>query len=503
MKKSLSVLTALVGAVANSYSQYTPPPPPAPFPGFANEWLRKNDPYMSAWDIGGSLRVRYELKENGGAVFGLPRVGLTPPAPSGADFRENLGTTPGADNDNSYFMTKLRLRVGYTAEWFNVFVEGRDSETFSDDRKPSPEEDGPADLHQAYFVVGNHKEFPLSLKVGRQEMSYGDERLVGAFAWNNVGRVFDVAKVRWQNRFFGADFFSGRVIIPRDERFNMPNDYDWFSGIYASSKIIPKQTTDLYFFSRNTSSQSPTLAGAGTPAIWNGPGARDIYTVGLRMKSNPGDYGPWDYGAELIGQFGRFVEPTAIVASQDHEAFAAILQGGYTWTESSMTPRVGLEYCYGSGDSDPTDGKHETFENLFPTNHKFYGYMDFFSLQNIHDVRVIYTMKPIARVSLAAEYHAFWLADTSDSLYNVGGARRGTLTSNAGTGTGYGVNPTYGSYVGSEIDLIAGYALTKYASLEAGYGHFFVGDYIKDTFSAPTHGSTDADWVYLQATLSF
>ena len=498
------LLTALILASgAAAQAQYMPPPPPAPFPGFLNEWLRKDDPYMAAWDIGGSWRMRYEVKENGGAVFGVPKIGVAAPAPSGADFRKHTSTTPGVDNDNDYFMSKVRVRLGYSAEWYSFLAEGRDSETWSDDRNPSPEEDGPIDLHQAYFTLGNHKEFPLSMKVGRQELSYGDERLVGAFAWNNIGRVFDAAKVRWQNRYFGADFFTGRVIIPYDGRFNMPNDYDWFSGMYATTKLIPKQTTDFYVFSRNTAAGSPTVNGTGIPAFRNGPSARDIYTIGMRVKSNPGDFGPWDYGLELAGQFGRLVEPTAPVKSQDHEAFAAIVQGGYTWTDCPMTPRVGLEYCYGSGDSDPNDGTHETFENLFPTNHKFYGYMDFFSLQNIHDFRLIYTMKPLPRLSTAVEFHSFLLADTHDSLYNVSGARRGTLTSNKGTGTGYGINPDYGSYVGSEIDVIVGYALTKYAALEAGYGHFFVGDYVKDTFSAPTHGSTDADWVYLQTTFTF
>ncbi len=458
---------------------------------------------MAAWDFGGSIRLRYELKENGGAVFGLPATALAPAAPSGADFRDNLSTSPGADNDNAFFATKLRLRAGYTAEWFNVLAEARSSETFSDDRRPSPEEDGPVDLHQAYVTVGNHKQFPLSLKVGRQELTYGDERLVGAFAWNNVGRVFDAAKVRWQNSLFAADFFSGRVILPRDERFNMPNDYDWFSGVYASTKLIPKQATELYFLTRNTSDQSPTVNGTGVPAFWNGPSARDIYTVGLRMRSTPGEFGPWDYGTELMGQFGHFNDPLATPSGQEHQAFAAILQGGYTWAECSMTPRLGLEYSYASGDSDPTDDKHETFENLFPTNHKFYGYMDFFSLQNIHDVRLSLSAKPLPRLSAAIEYHAFWLADSSDSLYNVGGARRGTLSSNNGTGTGYGINPTYGSYVGSEIDFVVGYALTRFASLEAGYGHFFVGDYIDQSLSASTHGSTDADWAYLQATINF
>lgn len=120
--------------------------------------------------------------------------------------------------------------------------------------------------------------------------------------------------------------------------------------------------------------------------------------------------------------------------------------------------------------------------------------MDFVSLQNIHNVRLTSSIKPLPRLTLLGEYHAFWLADTSDNFYAVNGTRRGGISPTAGTG--YGLNSTYGNYVGSEIDLVATYAVSPQANLEVGYGHFFVGDYIDRTFSAPTHGSTDADYIY-------
>ena len=146
--------------------------------------------------------------------------------------------------------------------------------------------------------------------------------------------------------------------------------------------------------------------------------------------------------------------------------------------------------------------RHETFDNLFPTNHKFYGYMDFFSLQNLHDVRFIVTAKPTPRLSLALEGHLFWLADDRDSLYAVNGTPRGGLVSTPGTG--YGLNSGYSKFVGGEIDLIAGYALTKNASLEAGFGHFFTGGYLQSTFrTAANQGATDANWFYLQTTMTF
>ena len=206
---------------------------------------------------------------------------------------------------------------------------------------------------------------------------------------------------------------------------------------------------------------------------------------------------------DLIGQFGDFKDLRlgANSARLDHEAFAAIAQGGYAFHEAWGQPRLGLEYSFASGDSNPTDGAHETFENLFPTNHKFYGYMDFLSLQNLHNVRGILQLKPHARLSLAVEGHGFWLADTHDNFYNVAGAPRGGTGATAGDN--YGINPGYSAFLGTELDVIAGYALTRFAQLEAGYGHFFHGDYIAQSLAAPTHGSRDADYFYAQLNFNF
>jgi hypothetical protein len=505
--KARTALHIVIGAIALwtsvASAQYAPPPPPEPFAGFINEALRKNDPYMAAWDLGGALRLRYEDKE-GFAIAGKA---------GSMDFRDH-----GADVSNDYLHSRIRAHAGYTAEWFGAYVEGRSSMVAGDERFAYPntpavagtvrrEGSGPEadaiDLHQAYFVVGNHKEFPLSLKVGRQELSYGEERLIGAFGWNNIGRVFDAAKVRWQNEWFAADFFASRPVIPEDGRFNVNNDYDWFSGVYATTTLVPKNSLELYFLARNASSKA--IAAEPSPQFPQ-PSARDIYTAGGRIKSKPGEFGNWDYTLEGAYQFGDFRDLRLGTDSPrlDHNAFMAVVQGGYTFADVWAMPRLGAEYSYGSGDSNPRDGQHGTFENLFPTNHKFYGYMDFFSLQNIQDVRGIFQLKPHPRVTFAIEGHGFWLANTHDNLYNVTGTPRGGLGIPAtGAGTGYGIYANNSSFVGTELDVIAGWAVTRFAQLEAGYGHFFTGDYIQQSLSAPAFGSRDANWFYLQLSVNF
>lgn len=450
-------------------------PPATPSAGLLNDYLRKQSSALESWDIGGQVRARFEAK-NGYAVPGAGAAAV--------DFSRS---TP----DNNYWLLREKIHLGWTPDsWLKFYVEGRDSSSHDDKRTPEPEEDS-LDLHQAWIGLGDAKQFPITAKIGRQEFIYGDERFLGAGDWTNIGRVHDAARVRFENPDVLIDAFAGRPVLANDGEFNVSNDYEWLSGVYASTRtLIPKQETQLYFLSRNTGQQSP-IATTGVPQA-GGVSARDIYTLGLRVKSLPGQFAGWDYSAELAGQLGNYYEP-ALKARLDHAAVAAHVGGGYTFSELPATPRVGLEYNYASGDSDPTDSEHGTFDNLFPTNHKFYGLMDFFSLQNVHDPRLSLSAKPLKGLTLTADYHLFWLADTSDLFYGVTGAGRRT--------GGYGVTPTADRFVGSEIDLVASYAVKTLGTLQVGYGHFFRGDYVKD--SLPLAQSKDANWFYLQAVFNF
>ena len=119
--------------------------------------------------------------------------------------------------------------------------------------------------------------------------------------------------------------------------------------------------------------------------------------------------------------------------------------------------------------------------------------MDFFSWQNMHNVRFTASAKPLKGLSITADYHLFWLAETEDFFYAASGAARNT--------GGYSRNAGNDSFVGSEVDLVATYKVSTFGVLQAGYGHFFRGDYVKESLTAT--GSKDADWVYVQAVLNF
>lgn len=475
--------TALAADSPDAVPATPPPTPPQPSAGLANDWLREQTPFFDPFNLGGQFRARFVDQ----TYFAVPGAG-----PTAVDFRAN---TP--ENGNDFLLLRTRFHLGYSpVDWLTVFGEGQNSSSSADKRNPNPQSDGPVDLHQGYLLLGGTKDLPISLKVGRQELSYGDERLIGAFDWDNIGRVFDGAKLRYEQSSFWVDAFVSRVVVPNDNEFDQPNWDDWFSGVYASTRaLVPKTELQLYFLADNASANSPKRV--TTAAKGNSP--RDIYTIGTRFQTLPGQLHAWDLNGEFAGQFGDFEyapgTPGVINGQRLSQlAYATHVEGGYTFDVQDLKPRFALGFDYASGDGDPKDQDHNTFVNLYPTNHKFYGAMDFLSWQNLLDPYLKASIVPVKGLSVALTYNVFWLANTGDFFYQVNQAPRTT--------GGYGIHPQNGNFAGQEIDLIATYQPTTFLQVQGGFGHYFTGDYMNQTFQT-LGGAHDANWVYVQAQLNF
>lgn len=435
------------------------------------------------------------------------------------EVRENnfdFNSSINVPTDDVYLLQRFRLGVLWKpTPWLKTYVQGQDAREIESKRRNVPfvlgaEGDDPFDLRQAYVEVGDFTRFPLSLKIGRQELIYGDERLIGAFDWNNFSRTFDGIKLRYQDkpgRFWVDAFFAHVVNVhefgPDQNRglhFNDANWQDTFAGIYGSTTLIPKQTTDLFFLYRNKDDNIPLYVdGLGNTARAYDI-KQEVYTLGARVKSLPGQLKGFDYEGEGAYQFGRnngrigAAYPNVAGKSLDHEAFALMGRLGYTWEKAKWKPRIGLEYSVASGDTDPTDSSDDSFLNLFPTNHKFYGYMDFFAWKNIHNPSISLKLVPHAKVTLQLDYHAFWLFSNEDAWYRANAVAQVRPVNAAARDAD--------RYAGSEFDLTVGYTPNKRLRFLAGYSHFFAGNYLSDTKTA-TAGDDDADFGYLQMIVSF
>src|SRR5215472_5991784 len=164
LKLSIMAMSAQTPTPNMATAAATSSAPPASA-GLANDWLRQQNSLFNDFDLGAQFRPRYVYQ----AYFAVPGAGAT-----AVDFRAN---TPESEND--FLLLRTRVHAGYSpADWLTVFGEGQNSSSTGDKRNPNPQSNGPFDLHQGYVQLGGIENMPLSLKVGRQELSYGDERLI-------------------------------------------------------------------------------------------------------------------------------------------------------------------------------------------------------------------------------------------------------------------------------------------------------------------------------------
>lgn len=399
-----------------------------------------------------------------GSVFARPAFSdLNDDLPSWIDFggefrfrfegRQGLGYLAG--NHDAYGLFRLRLNVDLTpTPWLEVFVQGQDSR--APGIRPASANGvfrDPADLRQAWVRIGGPEAGPVSLTVGRQLLLFGDQRLVGPLDWTNTARTWDAVRLEVRPvsgmRF---DVFSSSVVRndPGLEIDRSPEGNN-LHGVYGSiGQVLPEATIEPFVMWRT----NPRVTGE------NGvPGDLDRYSAGARVAGRLPD--GFDYAGTLVEQWGSF-------AGGDIRARAWSALVGRTF-QVPMSPRVFVEYNFASGDEDSSDGEIGWFDDIYPTAHLYYGYNDLIGWRNIRNLRIGATAQTFPRLRFAVDYHAFWLADAHDDLYNAAGAV--TVVSPAA-----GAAETR---VGDEIDVTVSSPLTSTITVGGGIGHLFAGPYLE------------------------
>lgn len=255
------------------------------------------------------------------------------------------------------------------------------------------------DLQQAFIDVTQ----PLgtqsagTLRLGRQEMLFGSGRLVAIREGPNVRRSFDGVRAIVKTPKVDVSLFATRPVTIRPGTFDDPTDDDQaFWGLYTTSKIGSGNTLDLYYM--GLEKERSVYA--------NGVGKEHRHTLGGRFS---GRVGAIDYNSEAAWQFGR-------IGGQDIKAFTLSFDGGYTMVKLPWQPRLGIKANVESGDSDPTDGKLETFNPLFP-NHAYFSEAGFGAPMNSYDIQPNLTLQPAPKLTLVIGTDFFWRYSQNDAVY--------------------------------------------------------------------------------------
>jgi hypothetical protein len=404
-------------------------------------------------DFGGQARLRYENDDG----FTLK------------------GYEPGGHDQLLLERVRLELSARFK-EGPRLFLQLQDAHAFltrftdEDFPQSSPIADT-LDIRQLYVEWLGIGGSPFGFRVGRQQISYGDQRVFGPGNWGNTGRfAWDAAMLKIDTAGFAAELWIGKYLRYESAAWPDPSVNGFLTFVaYTQIKKLPFRLDLFYVLKRDSS---------GKVAGESGIGNLLSHTIGLQVEGHAFDV--LDASATFAAQLGRYGNDTL-------RAFGASGKLGVT-VPVSWTPRLGGQYTWGSGDSNPKDGVHETFDGVYGGRDiYFYGYMNLFFWANLRDAEIDFSFQPQRALAFYVEYHHFRLDQAADAWYTTG------LKAFWQDSTG-----SSGTALGDEVDFRVVWTLWNHLELMTGGGRFFPGSFIKNT--GPAAGAV---WIFFQSAFSW
>lgn len=361
------------------------------------------------------------------------------------------GFQPG--NDDAFFLDRLRLAVDLLpVSWLEAFVQAQDARPWGiNPVRVSASNKDLVDIRQFWIEIKAGSDGWARLRLGRQEMRYGQRRLIGSRSWSNAARTFDGGALTLKGNRLQVDVLAVAPVTNKPDGFDNHRPGENLRGIYASLQAVPKATLEPYFLWKTL---PDTRNGAGNLLT------ADTYTTGFRWAGKlPARF---DYEIEMARQSGH-------AGADSVNAWAGVWIAGYSPARIPWSPRVFGEYAYATGDQTPGDGRNNTFDQLYPATHNQHGLADQIGWRNIQHFRAGSEVKPNAKLALDFAFNSFALASRFDALYANDG--------------GVAVKPVKGgarySDIGRELDVFATYNLNPALTLGAGVGHLYPGQFLK------------------------
>jgi alginate export protein len=335
----------------------------------------------------------------------------------------------------------------HTRQGFRAFVQL--SAASDAGRKPigRPFDRSKPDVAQAFV------DLPLLnaavLRLGRQELDTGGNRLISVREAGNLRLAFDMARVAVTVAGVDAVAFYGRPVLNRlngfDDRGNPAEKLlgGWLQHKLSTGPAAP--LVNLFFFSRDRAH-----------AVYEQGAASDARrTLGIRFS---GADPSWDYAVQAARQYGSF-------GSADIDAFGAA--GDVGWHPALPgRPRIAASFGYASGDHRPGDRTLGTFDVLYP-NLGYFTDAPVYYPGNTVDAQPNMTLNLMPTLSVRWGSDVIFRVSKRDAVYGPPGI---PVLPGQGTGPSYVTTLSY---------LRSDWSITPHASLTLAFVHGDAGALIR------------------------
>lgn len=186
--------------------------------------------------LGGGISLRTGVLPAGLAPFAELRFRLE------ARPARGFGEMPAADPSD--LLVRFRPGLFWRQNDDSVLIQGQGALADPLNRPAYPNSKH-LEFHQLYYNRAGLLHGGLDIRAGRQELSYGEERLIGPSNWTNTGRTFDGVRA-----VFGRPGQTVDVFYAHTANFQAPQPMFYLGGIYGSRTFPRSGTTDLYLLTK-------------------------------------------------------------------------------------------------------------------------------------------------------------------------------------------------------------------------------------------------------------
>lgn len=410
-------------------------------------------------EVGGSLRIRANYYDfDNSTIAGLKDQN------SWVEQRTRLSVKADFTDDVSAFIEVDNYGVWGTNFRSNYYTGIDGASGAGDD----------VNLYQAYIQADKMWGTPLRVRVGRQELKFGNGWLVGTNDTSSffTGLSFDALRLDYITDEFSiaawyANLAEGSNLVGGAGNDGLIDDDITFAGVYASYTGLEDISIDAYYMGVFDNDQAGV--GVTEQVAWAGLEGRrqwgvanpgflalnnpldriaketEIHTIGLR---GAGKFGAFDFDAEVAYQFGQAEvhNPFGFLfwdigntSDKEYSNIGANVTAGYTF-DASWTPRIGVGFAYLGGADEETqthglpffgalDWQEDLGFNRLFSNTEYSEFLDSTDLSNAMVLSATLSANPTEAIALSL-YAAYflsletpeygpvwdWFEDTSDEL---------------------------------------------------------------------------------------
>ena len=340
--------------------------------------------------------------------------------------------TLAADTSKAAFFIAQRARLifGYKNEKLTTKISIQDSRTWGDEEQKK--DLAGLQVNELWVQLALSKAF--ALKMGRQELIYDEQRLLGNLDWGNSTISHDALLLKYENKekqlqvhIGGAFNQSGEPLF--GTKYPLKN-YKVLGLAWLKKEINKQNTISLIAIVNGVNSVVPTS-----------PSIKTSSTVGPLYNFH---HNGWKLVLAGYYQTGKTADNLNLNAAMVNAYVEKVIK--------KITLGAGVDYLTGNAvDTKPTTSHN--FSTLYPTNHKFYGAMDYFlgfpadtRGRGLQDIYARLKMKASDKFTAAVDVHYFSSAHNQITSFS-------NVKKNLGT----------------EVDLLTEYIPSADISLQLGY----------------------------------